>query len=60
MTELYVNKQGFKCVPSQLAKTSGIDPVEYATLEKQHAGDNAALKQAVKGAKVRDARFKEE
>lgn len=60
MTELYVNKQGFKCVPSQLAKTSGIDPVEHATLEKQHAGDKAAFTQAVKSAKVRDARYKED
>jgi len=60
MTELYVNKHGFKCVPSQLAKTSGIDPVEHATLEKTHQGDNVALKQAVKTAKVRDARYAEE
>jgi len=60
MTELYVNKNGFKCVPSQLAKTGGIDPVEHATLEKMHAGDSVALKQALKTAKVRDARFAEE
>jgi len=60
MTDLYVNKTGFKCVPSQLAKTAGIDPVEYATLEKQHAGDSASFKQAVKTAKVRDARYAEE
>lgn len=58
--ELYVNKHGFKCVPSQLAKTAGIDPVEHATLEKQHAGDPASFKQALKSAKVRDARFAEE
>ena len=27
--ELYVNKRGFKCVRSQLAKTEGRDPQEY-------------------------------
>lgn len=30
--ELYVNKNGFKCVKSQLLKTDGVDPVEF---EKQ-------------------------
>lgn len=58
--ELYVNKHGFKCVPSQLAKTSGIDPVEHATLEKQYSGDTVSFKAALKNAKVRDARFAEE
>lgn len=29
MEELYVNKNGFKCVKSQLAKTEGFDPQEY-------------------------------
>jgi len=27
--ELYVNKIGWKCVRSQLAKTDGRDPIEY-------------------------------
>lgn len=27
--ELYVNKNGFKCVMTQLAKTDGRDPQEY-------------------------------
>ncbi len=27
--ELYVNKNGFKCVRTQLAKTDGADPQEY-------------------------------
>lgn len=27
--ELYVNKNGFKCVKSQLMKTDGVDPQEH-------------------------------
>lgn len=29
MENLYVNKRGFKCVESQLAKTEGKDPQDY-------------------------------
>ncbi len=41
--ELYVNKNGFKCVRSQLAKTDGYDPQEYELMQKGYA-DKAAFK----------------
>jgi len=45
--ELYVNARGFKCVKSQLAKTSGRDPQEHAAA--QLTGTNTiALKVRVK------------
>jgi len=31
--EIYVNKRGFKCVRSQLAKTDGRDPQEHYAAE---------------------------
>jgi len=33
---LYVNKNGFKCVRSQLAKTDGRDPVEHAAAQQRY------------------------
>jgi len=41
--ELYVNKNGFKCVRSQLAKTDGRDPQEHAAA-KAAGLDPKALK----------------
>lgn len=41
--ELYVNKRGFKCVRSQLAKTDGRDPQEYENA-KQNDNDTKLLK----------------
>lgn len=32
--ELYVNKYGFKCVRSQLAKTDGRDPQEHESMKR--------------------------
>ncbi len=41
--ELYVNKNGFKCVRSQLAKSDGIDPQEYEAA-KRNGQDTKNLK----------------
>lgn len=41
--ELYVNKNGFKCVRSQLAKTDGHDPQEYELAKKGYI-DKKALR----------------
>lgn len=58
--ELYVNKNGFKCVMSQLAKTDGRDPQEHGQLVQRHAGDKQAFAQELKTLKVRAAKFAEE
>jgi len=50
--ELYVNKNGFKCVMTQLVKTDGRDPVEYELAKR--AGQN------VKALKVHAAKYAEE
>ena len=34
MAELYMNKNGFKCVRGQLAKTEGLDPQEYENAKR--------------------------
>jgi len=41
--ELYVNKRGFKCVRSQLAKTDGRDPQEHESA-KQNNTDTKLLR----------------
>ena len=43
MEEIYVNKTGFKCVRSQLAKTDGLDPVEHELARKGYV-DAKSLK----------------
>ncbi len=58
--EEYVNKNGFRCVMSQLAKTNGVDPQEHAALKAIHGDDKAAFKAALKTAKVRVAKYAEE
>lgn len=50
--ELYVNARGFKCVKSQLAKTSGRDPQEHAAAQLTGT-DHKLLK--VKAAEYNDA-----
>jgi len=57
--DLYVNKNGFKCVKSQLAKTDGRDPVEYAAMQRQHAGDTVTFKAEVSKLKVRAPEYAE-
>lgn len=49
--ELYVNKNGFKCVRTQLAKTEGKDPQEYELARR--SGGN------VKTLKTREAAYEE-
>lgn len=58
--ELYVNKRGFKCVRSQLAKTDGRDPQEHARAMSDAAGDAAAAKAALKNLKVHAPEYAEE
>lgn len=37
MEKIYANKNGFKCVWSQLAKTDGYDPQDYQKYDKEKA-----------------------
>jgi len=41
--EIYMSPTGFKCVRAQLAKTEGLDPVEYELAKKGYT-DKASLK----------------
>jgi hypothetical protein len=43
MAELYMSPTGFKCVKEQLAKTEGLDPVEYELAKKGYT-DKSKLK----------------
>lgn len=43
MAELYMSPTGFKCVKEQLAKTEGLDPVEYELAKKGYT-NKASLK----------------
>lgn len=49
--DLYVNKNGFKCVRSQLAKTEGRDPQEYEATKRFAA--NAGQPHSAEVAKLR-------
>lgn len=55
--ELYVNKNGFKCVRSQLAKTDGRDPQEYEQIKQRYKDDQAAFSAELAKLKVRAAEF---
>jgi hypothetical protein len=57
--DLYVNKNGFKCVMSQLAKTDGRDPQEHYALKQQHRDDTSAFKAEVSKLKVRASQYAE-
>jgi len=59
--ELYVAKDGFKCVKSQLAKTDGRDPREHAQAAQRYAqsGDKAAFVAEVKALKVRAPEYED-
>ena len=57
--ELYMNKSGFKCVRSQLAKTDGRDPVEYEQAKTQAMREGKDLALATKALKVRAPEFTE-
>ena len=46
MQELYVNKNGFRCVRSQLMKTDGADPQEYESTVR-NGGDVTKLPKKV-------------
>lgn len=50
--DVYVNKKGFKCVKSQLAKTEGRDPQEYEKCCSFHKDNPGELKKAVAALKV--------
>lgn len=52
--DLYVNKRGFKCVRSQLAKTEGRDPQEYERVmaDFKNDGDQKARTDKLSGLKV--------
>jgi hypothetical protein len=41
--EIYMSPNGFKCVRAQLAKTEGLDPVEYELAKKGYT-DKSKLK----------------
>jgi hypothetical protein len=56
--ELYVNKNGFKCVKSQLAKTEGRDPQEYENI-KRMSDSPATLKAEAAKLKVRVPEYAE-
>jgi len=58
--EIYVNKNGFKCVMSQLVKTNGIDPQEFERLKVQYGEDKQGFKLALKQCKVRAPQYAEE
>jgi len=60
MDEMYVNKNGFKCVRSQLAKTDGRDPQEYERLVRHHKDDPQTLKSEIAKLKVRAPEYKED
>lgn len=57
--ELYVNKNGFKCVKSQLAKTDGRDPQEHAQAVQRYGEDKAVLKTEVKALKLRAPEYED-
>lgn len=62
MSEMYMNKQGFKCVKEQLAKSDGRDPLEYAELLRVHKDDNdkTAFSAKVKALRVRVKEYAED
>lgn len=55
--ELYVNKRGFKCVRSQLAKTDGRDPQEHAAALQSAANNGTQPKEEVAKLKVRATEY---
>jgi len=58
--ELYVNKNGWKCVKSQLAKTDGRDPIEYERTRQTFQDDPATMKTALKALKVKAKEYAED
>ena len=60
MTDLYVNKNGFKCVPSQLAKTEGRDPQEFEELKRRHGNNDKdpQFRTELGNLKVREEKYK--
>lgn len=55
--ELYVNKRGFKCVRSQLAKTDGYDPQEYEAAKQRTGGDAQAMQAELSKLKCKAPEF---
>ena len=45
MDEIYMNKNGFKCVRGQLAKTDGRDPQEYEEVSRRAKHDGLTPEQ---------------
>jgi len=57
--EMYVNKNGFKCLMSSLQKTDGIDPQEYHRAKMIHGEDTPEFKNALKTLRVRVPKYAE-
>jgi len=58
--EPYVSKTGWKCVKSQLAKTEGRDPSEYAKIQQFHKDNPVAMKNEIAKLKIHAPEYAED